>query len=428
LKAGLLPKKNRGETVSLMLTLHYGNEESLKGLTTAAGMLPGLMMSGTKKHSRQALREELDSLGIRIGTGGGGGGRGRGGRGRGGPGGTAGQLTFSVEAKRSTLPQALGLLREILREPAFPAEEFDTSKLRMASMLSSGRTEPAALARNRLSRSLSPYSNDDVRYVPTLEETLDRAKQVTLDQVKALYETQIGGSHAELGVVGDFDPESTIHLVKDMLSGWEAKVPYKRIEQKVADNSTGLKEDIVTPDKANAEYLAGLSFPVSDSDPDYPALRIGNFILGGSTLASRIGDRIRQKDGLSYGASSSFVASSRDPVASLTVTVSTNPVNIEKVTAAVMDELQRFLKDGPTDKEVAEAKQAFVEAQKVSRTGDAAIAGQIVSNLNTGRTFAFTADQEKAILALTPSKIADAFRKHIDPERLVIIRAGDFQK
>ncbi len=115
-------------------------------------------------------------------------------------------------------------------------------------------------------------------------------------------------------------------------------------------------------------------------------------------------------------------------MASLTVTVSTNPANIDKVTAAVTEELQRFLKDGPTDREVADAKQAFVEAQKVGRTGDAAIAAQIVSNLNIGRTFAFAADQEKAILALTPAKVAEAFRKHVDPQRLVVIRAGDFQK
>ena len=346
----------------------------------------------------------------------------------GGGGGTPGHLSFSVEAKRDTLPQALGLLREILREPAFPTEEFETSKLRMSSMLSSGRTEPAALARNTLNRALSPYSIDDVRYVPTLEETLARTNHVTLDQIKVLYETQLGGSHAELGVVGDFDPETTLHLVKEMLSGWESKVPFKRIDRRVANNGTGLKEEIVTLDKSNAEYLAGFSFPVSDSDPDYPALRIGNFIFGGSTLASRIGDRIRQKEGLSYGASSSFVASSLDRVASLTVTVSTNPLNIDKVATAVMEELQRFLKDGPSDREVADAKLAFVESQKVSRTADAAIAGAIVTNLNTGRTFAFTADLEKAILALTPSKVADAFRKHIDPERLVIIRAGDFQK
>jgi zinc protease len=430
LKAGLLHKKNRGETVSLVLTLHYGNPESLKDQTAAAGMLPGLMMAGTKKHDRQSLREELDALGIRISPGGGGGG-GRGGRrgGRGGGGGgAAGQLTFSVEAKRDTLPKALQLLGEILREPAFPAEEFETTKPRMVSMLSAGRTEPAALSRNKLNRALSPYAKDDVRYVPTLEETVDRIKHVSLDQIKKLYETQIGGSHAELGVVGDFDPESTIRLVKEILSGWESKVPYERIDHKVAANGTGMKEDIVTPDKSNAEYLAGLSFPLSDSDPDYPALRIGNSILGGSTLASRLGDRIRQKEGLSYGATSAFAASSRDPVASLTVTVSTNPANIDKVTTAVIEELDRFLKDGPTEKEVTDAKQAFVEAQKVSRTGDGAIAGQIVSNLNTGRTFAFAADQEKAILALTPAKITDAFRKHVDPHKLVILRAGDFKK
>ena len=430
LKAGLLPKKNRGETVSLVLTLHYGNEESLKDQTTAAGMLPGLMMAGTKKHDRQAMREELDALGIRISAGGGaGGGRGgRGGRGGGGAGGTAGQLTFSVEAKRETLPQALKLLGEILREPAFPTAEFETSKRQMASMLSAGKTEPGVLAGNKLSRTLTQHSMDDVRYVPTIEENLARVENVTLEQVKTLYETQVGGSQAELGVVGDFDPDTALRLVKEMLASWESKVPVKRIDRKVESNVNGVTENIITPDKSNAEYLAGLMFPLSDSDPDYVALRIGNFIFGGSTLASRLGDRIRQKEGLSYGATSSFTASSRDPVATLTVTVSTNPQNIDKVATAVQEELLQFLKDGPTDKEVADAKQAFLEGQKVSRTGDAAIASQIVSNLNMGRTFAFSAEQEKAILALTPAKVTDAFRKHVDPKKLVIIRAGDFKK
>jgi len=422
LKVGLLPKKNRGETVALVLTLHYGNAESLKGLTIAAGMLPRLMMAGTKKHDRQALREELEALGIRIAAGIGGGRR------RGGGRGAAGQLSFAVEAKRQTLPQALKLLREILREPAFPAAEFETNKRRMISALDAGRDEPEVLAGNKLSRTLSPYSKDDVRYVPTLDESLDRVKKLTLEQIKTLYQTQLGGTHAELGVVGDFDPDTTLRLVKEMLAGWESKTPIQRIDHKVAEKRTGLKADIETPDKANAEYLAGLTFPLSDADPDYPALRIGNFIFGGSTLASRIGDRIRQKEGLSYGASSSFSASSRDPVASLTVTVSTNPTNIDKVTTAVIEELDRFLKDGPTEKELAEAKQAYLETQKVARTSDDAIAAQIASNLDIGRTFLHTAEQEKAILALTPAKVTEAVRKHIDPKQLVIIRAGDFAK
>ena len=431
MKAGLLPKKNRGETVSLVLTLHYGNEESLNGQTTAAGMLPGLMMAGTKKHDRQALRDELDALGVRIMPGGGGGGRGGRGPGRrggGGGGGALGQLTFSVEAKHNTLEKGLQFLGEILREPAFPAEEFETSKRRMVSMMSAGRTEPGILARNRLSRALSPYSAEDVRYVPTLDGTIDRLQNVTLEAVKTLYETQVGGGHAELGVVGDFDPDATVRQVEQMLAGWESKVPVRRIGHRTADNVAGMTEDIVTPDKANAEYLAGLSFPLNDDDPDFAALRIGNFIFGGSTLASRLGDRIRQKEGLSYGATSMFTASARDPVASLTVTVSTNPENIDKVTTAVIEELQRFLKDGPTEKELDDAKRAFVEAQKVGRTGDAAIAGQIASNLDLGRSFGHTADLEKAILALTPERVGEAFRKHVDPKKLVVVRAGDFKK
>jgi zinc protease len=429
LKAGLLPKKNRGETVALVLTLHYGNEDSLKGLTNAAGMMPGLMMAGTKKHDRQALREELDSLGVRIRPGAGfGGRRGGGRRGGGGGGGAAGQLTFAVDAKRDTLPQAIKLLGEILREPAFPAAEFETTKRRMISGLEAGRTEPGVLAGNKLGRTLSPYPRDDIRYSPTIDESLERIKNLTLEQIKKVYETQVGGSHAELGIVGDFDPETTLPLVKEILAGWKSTTPYKRIDHHVAEHVQGMTENIITPDKSNAEYLAGLTFPMNDDDPDYPAMRIGNFIFGGSTLASRIGDRIRQKDGLSYGATSGFAASSRDPVGSLTITVSTNPINMDKVTFDVMDELQKFLKDGPTEEELTEAKEAFVEAQKVGRTSDEAIAAQIVSNLNIGRTFAHAAAQEKAILALTPAKVTEAFRKHVDPKKLVILRAGDFKK
>ena len=164
------------------------------------------------------------------GTGGGGGGRG--GR-RGGPGRRRSRyerssFTFSVEAKRDTLPQASSLLGEILREPAFPVEEFETSQRRLASsMLSSGRTEPAALSRNKLTRTLSPYSKDDVlaMYRPRRKRSTGSSRSL-LDQIKKLYETQIGGGHAELAIVGDFDPESTLRQLKEMLAGWESKVPF----------------------------------------------------------------------------------------------------------------------------------------------------------------------------------------------------------
>jgi len=426
-KAGLLAKKNRGETVSMVLTLHYGNEDSLKGQEAAAAMLPRLMAAGTQKHDRQALREEMEALGVRISTGGGGGG-GKGGKGGGGAPGVPGQLTFSVEAKRDTLPRAIDLLGEILREPAFPADEFETMKRAGRAALAGSAGDPATLAGNKLARALSACPKDDVRYVPTLEESLARADALTLAQVRTLYETQVGASQVELAVVGDFDPDAAVAKVRNVLREWESKVPVRRIARAAPAARAGSKDDILTPDRANAVFLAAVAFPAKEGDADYAALRLGNFILGGGTLSSRLGDRIRQKEGLSYGVTSSFTASTRDPVASLTINAITNPQNIDKVEKAAVEELARFLTDGPTTEELAGAQRAYLEAQKVGRTGDAAIAGQIASNLSLGRTFAHTAEAEKQIAALTPEAITAAFRRHVDPARLVIVRAGDFKK
>ncbi len=425
-KAGLLPKKNRGETVALVLTLHYGNEDSLKGQTTAAGMLPVLMMAGTKKHDRKALREELEALGVRIMAGGGGFGRGR--RGGGGGAGTPGQLTFSVQATRSSLPAAIRLLGEILREPAFPAAEFDTMKRRALAGAAARRTEPAALAANRLARALSPYPPDDVRYVPTVEESTRRLETVTLDQVKALYDTQVGAVEGELAVVGDFDPEPTLAQLRAVLKDWKAGVPVRRIGRRAPDRLAALTETILTPDKANAVFVAGLAFPLRDTAPEYAALRLGNFILGGGTLSSRLGNRIRQKEGLSYGVTSSFSAAPLDPAASFMVSAIVNPENMDRLEKAALEELAKFRNDGPSAAELKDAQKAYLEGQKVGRTSDSALAGQIAGNLRLGRTFGHAAELEKRIAALTPEEVKTAFQKYIDPKKLVIIRAGDFKK
>jgi zinc protease len=429
IKAGLLQKKNRGETVSLLLTLHYGNADSLKGLTSAAGMMPALMMAGTKKHDRQALREEFDALGIRISAGAGGGGRRGGRRGGGGGGlGTLGQLTFSVEAKRSTLPAAIKLLGEILREPAFPEADFDNMKRRSRAMSAMMRAEPAALAQNRLTRALSPYPPDDVRYVPTAEETAKRLEAVTLAQVISLYEKQVGATQGELAIVGDFDSEPTLALVRTILEGWKAEVSPKRIERMAPTREDGGKESILTPDKANANFLAGLAFPLKETSPDYAALRLGNFILGGGTLSSRLGNRIRQKEGLSYGVTSAITVAPLDPSAGFTISAITNPLNIDRLEKAALEELIAFRDNGPTTSELKDAQKAYLESQKVGRTSDGAIAGQIAANLRLGRTFAHAMALEKRIAELTPEDVKAVFQRYIDPKKLVIIRAGDFKK
>lgn len=429
LKIGLLPMKTRGETVALTLTLRYGNEESLQGQATAAGMLQSMLMAGTKRLDRQALQQEMDRLNVQIG-GGGGGGRGRrGGRGGGGGGaGGAGSLSFSIEARRSSLEQGIRLLGEILREPSFPAEEFEQMKVRSLAGLAAMDGDPAMLASETISRALSQYPAGDVRYSMTLAERREEVESVTLDEIRSLYEQQLSAGTAELAIVGDFEPEAALSAVREILNGWKTTVKASPVVREAKPDQKGAREALLTPDKANAVFLAGLSCDMNDDHPDAAALQLGNFILGGGTLSSRLGNRVRQKEGLSYGIGSSISIPAQGTDARFLINAITNPANIDRVETAVFEELRKFVEEGPSEQELAEAKTAWLEARKLAYSGDSSIAGQLASGLYLGRSFSREAEERARIEALTVASVKAAFQRHIPLDRLVVIRAGDFPK
>jgi zinc protease len=420
IKATLLAKKTRGDEVHLVLTLHYGDENNLKGLDIAAGFLPDLMLRGTKKLSYQELRDQLDKLGATISAG-------AGGRRGGGPA-AAGTARFAVQAKRETLPKVLEILKQVLREPLLPEDKFDEMKRAELADLEQSKTEPASLAAKMLSRSLAPYSADDIRYVPTIEETIDRVKACTYSQVEQLYHNYLGSQHGELSIVGDFDPDTCLPILKETLAAWKATKPYARIAMKVPDGLSGGKHSINTPDKANATYVAGMLFPMRDDDPDYPAMVIGDYIFGGGSLSSRLGNRVRQKEGLSYGVGSNLGASPFDQRASITMQAICNPQNVDKVVTAIKEELDKLLAEGVTQDELDKAKQGYLQNQKVRRASDVGLAASLAQLSHEGRTMKFTADLERKIDALTPEQVAAAVRKRLHPENLLIVTAGDFKK
>src|SRR5260370_26733426 len=105
-----------------------------------------------------------------------------------------------------------------------------------------------------------------------------------------------------------------------------------------------------------------------------------------------------------------------------------NPKNIDKVNAAVLEEVDKMLKDGVSDKEMDEAKKAYLSAQQNARGADGALAGLLKGALYAGRPISWYADQEKKVEGLTAADATAAFKKYIDPKQLVIIEAGDFKK
>src|SRR5262249_5775892 len=158
------------------------------------------------------------------------------------------------------------------------------------------------------------YPKDDVRYEPTVDEEMARIDAVTLEQVKQMYK-QLHGQAATLVLVGDFadgDDPAKAKVVEELaaaLKDWKSETPYERIAKPA---NKGSRDVILTPDKKNAVYAAGHKLAMTDSDPDYAALDVANFLFGGGTLSSRLGNRVRQKEGLSYGVASGFNADGKD--------------------------------------------------------------------------------------------------------------------
>ena len=182
-----------------------------------------------------------------------------------------------------------------------------------------------------------------------------------------------------------------------------------------------------TPDKANAAMLARFGIPINDTSADYPALVIANHILG-TPGASRLWLRVRERDGLSYGIRSSFDASSFEPNATIGMFAIFAPQNLGKLRVALAEELARAVRDGFTDAEVAQAKEAILRQRQLARTQDATIAAALMQQSYLDRRFDFAAKIDAAITGLSAADVNAALRKYLSPDGFAYAYGGDFTK
>ena len=166
---------------------------------------------------------------------------------------------------------------------------------------------------------------------------------------------------------------------------------------------------------------------MADDHPDYTSLVLGNFILGGGSLSSRLGNRVRQQEGLSYGVRSGISARARDERVDFTLYAITNPQNKDRLMEVMMEEIDLLRKDGITEAELEEAKTAYLQASRVQRSNDNALTSELLGTIFNERTMSYHAEHEAQIRAATVESVNAAVKKYIDPERLVTAVAGDFE-
>ena len=410
LTLALLPKKTRGGTVVAQLILRFGDEKSLMNRSSAASLAGAMLMRGTTKRTRQQIQDELDRLKARLNVSGG-----------------ATQATVSIETTRESLPAVLRLAGEVLRDPSFPASEFELLRQEQLASIEQQKSEPTQIGFTAFNRHLGPYPKGDVRYTRTPDEEVAEITAATLEQTTRFYRDFYGASNGQLTVVGDFDEKELTRIANEVFGTWKSPRPFTRVPTVFTD-AAPTNQSFATPDKANAFFVAGFNLSIRDDHADYPALVLGNYMLGGGFLSSRLASRIRQKDGLSYGVGSGMNVSALDQFGRFTATAIYAPQNAEKLEAAFKEEIERMLKDGFTAEEVAAAKTGYLQSRQVSRAQDNELAGRLNTYLFLDRTLKWDADVEAKIKALTPEQINAAMRRHMDPAKISIIKAGDFKK
>ena len=428
MKMVILPKQTENSMVTAVVELRFGDATTLKGKSGAAQFADSLIGRATQHHTQEQLRDEMQKLNARIqvsGGGGGGFGGGRGGRGGGaGGGGGISSANASISAPAANFQAALKLAVEMLREPVYPEADFDRTLQQRIKALEVVPTEPTQLGAEMLNRHLSPFQPGDVMYSPTREEQLADLKKVTLDDARKFHDQFYAANYGVFAIVGPVDQAAVKKAAEDLLGKWNTSMAYKPIPAPYKA-AAAINRKIETPDKANAQFEAGVRFAMSDADPDYPAMLLAGYMFGGP-ITSHVSDRIRNREGLSYGANARVAIPVEGNAALLSGTVSLNPVNGPKVEFSFVDELKKTLKDGFTAAEVAEAKKAYLDTRANGRAQDSALLGQLASHEMQNRTMQWDEQLEARIQALTPDQINAAFRKHIDPSAVSIVKAGDF--
>jgi zinc protease len=404
LNVALLPKKNRGETVDVVIRPRWGDERSLYGKSVVAALTDAMVTRGTSKMTRQQIADEMTRLKM-----------------EGSPRG--------FRTDRANLAESLRLSAHVMRDASFPADEFAQLKRETITGLQSRLSDPEARSRDAIGRHFNTYPPGDPRAFIPMEERIKLVEATTLDDVKRFHAEFWGTGRGEIVIVGDFDDKQAEALIRDLFAGWNSKAPYALILSEPREIAAQ-RLAIDTPDKENAFYRARINLTLRDDDPDYAPLMLANYIFGGgSGLSNRLIDRVRQRDGVSYGAWSGLSVGSRDRAASWQIAGLVAPQNAAKFEQSVREEIDRMLKAGFTEKEIADAKNGMLQERLMGRSSDGTLASAWANYLDLGRTFtSYSLAFEDRIKSLTAAEVNDAVRRHIDPKKMTVVIAGDAAK
>ena len=394
IKLALLPKPTRGDRVHAILSVRFGDPKSLKGSSFIGTAAANLLSHGTTKLTRQQIEDRLTELQASVSFNGG-----------------ANGAEISIETTREQLPEVIATVTHVLREATFPEAELNKYKAQRLTRISNARTEPSAIASQELGRHLNTWPKDDIRYTPSFQESEESVRSLSQADLLAFHERFYGAGDIRFSATGSFDPEAVKQALQQGFSGWRKAPQFQR----AADPYQEIKADhliIDTPDKANAFFIESLALNLQDTDPDFVALYLANYLLGQSET-SRLWNRVRVAEGLSYDVRSRLNVSSYEPSGSWTIYAIHAPENSQKLQEVISEELNKVLAEGFTEEEVQEGIHALLRYRTLARSNDSVLTTTWLNYLDLERDFLWSQQVDEQLKKLDAKQVNAITKKHL---------------
>ena len=407
IKSAILPKSTRGQGNLARFIFRFGNEDSLLGKGALLKFIPNLLCRGTTDLTFQKVKDKLDkfqsSLNLYSVH--------------------PGVVFMDIASNHSHLEEVVALASDLMRSPRFSLEEFKLVHQRKLDDLYASSTDPITIGMNELLRLQNPFNVDSIHYVPTIQELISGLKAVSFEDAQRTYNDLYSANHLDVAVVGDFDP-SILASIENHFGNWTSSAAYQPI---IAPFVPALAETrtLITPDKKMAVVAIGANFAMRDDDIYYPAIAMANYILGES-MKSRLIQRLREQEGLSYGASSNIDISQYEAAANISLYAMCDTDKADLTLKIMLEEYHRWLEHGVTEQELIESKQSNKLAFNNSLAQDTFVIQKLSSMLNVNRTFGYYAQFFNRIEKLQTEDIHKALEMFLKNAPVAMVKAGDF--
>ncbi|HEX8921203.1 MAG TPA: pitrilysin family protein, partial [Pyrinomonadaceae bacterium] len=401
----LILENSATPTVSLRGSFRAGSYFEPRDKPALAQITANMLERGTQKRTKFELAGDLERCGAQLGF-------------------SADPFAVNIAARALSkdLPLVLHAIAEVLSEPAFPVDELEKLKQQIVAGIQEQQSNTGYRARERFTQLIfdeaSPY------YMHPGEQLVKSVRSITVEDVRAFYEKYYGGRSLILSLAGDVQSDEVQRQFTDAFNAFTGP---ESVDIDVTDpepQGETRREIVLVKEKANVDILLGSAVSLRRSSEDYYAAVLANSALGESTLSSRLGLRVRDQEGLTYGINSRFRAPSL-AAGPWYVGVSVNPNNIEKAINSALSVLRDYVQNGIRADELADEKSSAIGSFKVSLATNAGLA-QAMWNAEFYHLGIDYIDRYPQIIqSVTVEEVNAAIRKYFRPDQLTVVIAGD---